>query len=145
MERKDRQLLLNLKQKLPELEKLLEKIGSEWNYEDGIYRFYHHSFKVFNLQELTREIVGTLRKLHPDGPYGKLNKDFKQIYAEGMNKTFTLDDNDRWLYATRPIIEAFLHAKYFLEQAVKYGKELSEEPTSLPSGWAGFLYLFDMR
>jgi len=145
MERKDKELLANVKNKLPELEKLLEKVKSEWSYEDGVYRFYHHSFKVFNLQILTNEIVHNFRELNPNGFYKKLNPDFEQIYAEGTGRTFCMDDNGRWLNVTRPIVEAFLHAKYFLEQAVKYGKELEEAPSILPSGWATFLYLYDMR
>lgn len=153
MERKDNELLANLKQNLPDLEKLLEKVSSEWGYEDSVYRFYHHSFKVFNLQEHTREIVKTLRKLAPKRThedlkyynYEEFNKDFMQIFYEGTANTFTNHDNDRWLHSTRPIVEAFLHAKFFLEQAVKYGKELEEVPRSLPSGWAAFLYFYNMR
>lgn len=147
MERKDNELLANLKNKLPELEKLLEKVKSEWNYEDGVYRFYHHSFKVFRLQDLTVEIVELLRDLAPEKHprFAKLNADFTQIYHEGTHKAFTNDDNSRWLHTTRPIVEAFLHAKYFLEMAVKSGKELEGAPGMLPSGWAAFLYLYDMR
>jgi len=29
--------------------------------------------------------------------------------------------------------------------AVRYGKELRRPPRSLPSGWAAFLYLFNLR
>jgi len=141
----DDALLTNLKAALPELEKLLVKINGEWNYEDGIYRFYHHSFKVFGLQDLTTEIVRTLESLVPTKGLVKLNKDFMAIYHEGVGKTFSNWDNTRWLHTTRPIVEAFLHSKYFLEMAVKSGKELDSAPSMLPSGWAGFLYLFDMR
>ena len=73
MEHKDEELLANIKSKLPELEKLLEKINGEWNYEDGIYRFYHHSFKVFRLQDLTTEIVRTLESLVPTKGSVKFN------------------------------------------------------------------------
>jgi hypothetical protein len=31
-----------------------------WGYEDPIYRFYHHSFKVYALQEQTSRIVAAL-------------------------------------------------------------------------------------
>jgi hypothetical protein len=144
----DNALLSNLKSKLPELEKLLEKVNSEWNYEDGVYRFYHHSFKVFHLQDLTKEIVEQLRLLSPEKHprFAKLNADFMTIYHEGVGKVFSNWDNSRWLHTTRPIVEAFLHAKYFLEMAVKNGKEITgDAPNMLPSGWAAFLYLYDMR
>ena len=44
-----------------------------------------------------------------------------------------------------PIVEAFFHAKYFLEMAVRYGRTLESPPRKLPSGWAAFLYLYDLR
>jgi hypothetical protein len=47
--------------------------------------------------------------------------------------------------ATRPIVEAFFHARYFLEMAVRYGKELATAPCLLPSGWASLLYLYGLR
>jgi len=50
-----------------------------------------------------------------------------------------------WDASTRPLLEAFFHARYFLEMAVKYGAELDEPPTTLPSGWAGLLYLYNLR
>lgn len=41
--------------------------------------------------------------------------------------------------------EAFFHAKYFLEMAVKYGKELDKIPDEeRPSGWAGLLCFFNL-
>lgn len=43
------------------------------------------------------------------------------------------------------MVEAFFHARFMLEMAVKYGQALEEPPTSLPSGWAAFLYLYDLR
>ena len=51
----------------------------------------------------------------------------------------------QWLAVTRPILEAFFHALYFLEMAVKYGKELKYPPNRLPSGWASLLYLYNLR
>lgn len=49
LKEKENQLLANIKTKLPELETLLEEISSHWGYEDSIYRFYHHSFKVYGI------------------------------------------------------------------------------------------------
>ena len=54
-------------------------------------------------------------------------------------------NNQNWLAVTRPMLEAFFHARYFLEMAVKYGKELDSPPQMLPSGWASLLYLYNMR
>ena len=53
--------------------------------------------------------------------------------------------DQRWTKETRPIVEAFFHARYFLEMACRYARELDEAPDVLPSGWAALLCLHDMR
>lgn len=133
----------NLKKSMPELKKLLEEIIGHWTYEDLIYRFYHQSFKVYHLQGYTIQIIDALKKLFPEEC--KINPFFEEIYKEGTGKTFSFDHNEEWLKHTRPIVEAFLHAKYFLEMAVKYGEELESPVQCLPSGWAGLLYLPNLR
>ena len=135
-------LFENLLKELPELEKLLNECSDHWGYEDPVYRFYHHSFKVYAIQNRTIEIVASLKALLPDVP---LNEWFMQIIDEGTGKTFAMEDNKNWLPVTRPMLEAFFHARYFLEMAVKYGKELDQPPRLVPSGWAAFLYLYNLR
>jgi hypothetical protein len=138
------EFLQNIKAHLPDLRELLEEISGHWSYEDGVYRFYHQSFKVYALQTVTMKIVEALKKLVPEGT--ELNPYFKVILEEGASmKEFKLEHNHDWLKHTRPMVEAFLHAKYFLEMAVKYGDELEVAPRMMPSGWAGLLYLFNMR
>jgi hypothetical protein len=132
----------NLKAALPELEALVEECNGDWVYEDCVYRFYHQSFKVYGLQSHTLSIVENLRSLSSDR---ELNRDFMQIISEGTRKTFSPEDNENWLGVTRPILEAFFHARYFLEMAVKYGRELEYPPRTMPSGWAAFLYLYNLR
>jgi hypothetical protein len=137
-----RKLFANLRAALPGLKEMLARCNDDWCYEDGIYRFYHQSFKVYGLQERTREIVAALRALASER---KLNAWFARIVAEGTGKQFEPAHNKRWLEVTRPIVEAFFHARYFLEMAVRYGEELKAPPQSLPSGWASVLYLYDLR
>jgi hypothetical protein len=137
-----RNLLSNLHAALPRLEKLLEEAQSHWGYEDPIYRFYHQSRKVYWLQESTTRIVDALQALDPGRP---LNPWFRAIVTDGTGKTFDLEHNRRWLEETRPIVEAFLHARYFLDMAVRYGRTLEVPPRLLPSGWAAVLYLFELR
>ncbi len=139
---KVKELFANLKRNLAELEKLLEKCNGHWIYEDSIYRFYHQSFKVFYIQDDTLEIVKALQALLPDAP---MNGRFLKIVEEGTGKEFKFDDNVNWSTVTRPMIEAFFHARFFLEMAVKYGNELEFPPRMMPSGWAAFLYLFNIR
>ena len=135
-------LFANLKAAIVELEKLLEACSSHWGYEDGVYRFYHQSFKVYALQGSTAAIVAALQALAPGR---KLNDWFLQIVKDGTGKAFDMEHNRRWLEVTRPIVEAFFHARYFLEMAVRHGKELEAPPRLLPSGWAAFLYLYNCR
>ncbi len=135
-------LLQAIRDNLPALEALLEQATSHWGYEDPVYRFYHQSFKVYALQDATEHIVKALAELVPDRP---LNRWFTEIVEEGTGKEFTVDVNQRWTAEIRPILEAFFHARFFLEMACKYGRELESAPTMLPSGWAALLYLYDMR
>jgi hypothetical protein len=135
-------LLSNLKSALPELEKLLDECSDHWGYEDPLYRFYHQSFKVYALGQTTKRIVAALQALAPDQ---QLNDWFLHIVREGTDKAFEPEHNQRWLEVTRPIVEAFFHARYFLEMAVRYGKQLTAAPRMLPSGWAALLYLYRLR
>jgi len=135
-------LLKAIKDILPRLEKLWEQANSHWGYEDPVYRFYHQSMKLFFVQNQTAEIVKALQDLAPHLP---LNPWFKRIVDDGVAEQFSPEINERWMEATRPILEAFFHARYLLEMACKYGKELDEPPDSLPSGWAAVLYLYGLR
>ena len=135
-------LLLNAKERLPHLKTLLEEMSGHWNYEDPVYRFYHHSFKIYWIQKQTRSIVTELQAL---APHLKLNVDFEKIVTEGTSKEFNISHNKNWLRHTRPMVEAFFHAKHALEMVCKYAEELDEPPQELPSGWATVLYLYGLR
>ena len=135
-------LINSIKASLDTLEELLGRCSDHWGYEDPIYRFYHQSCKVFYLQECTQEIADQLHSLAPSLP---LNEWFMEIVRRGTGKEFDLKDNENWTAVTRPILEAFFHARYFLEMACKYGKEIDSPPEHLPSGWAALLYLYNLR
>lgn len=139
---KNAHLLRSIKRKLPALENLLKEISGHWTYEDGIYRFYHQSFKVYDLRYDTLKIVDTLKSLMPNQ---EINGWFLEVVKAGTGKQFKTEDNRKWLRQTRPIVEAFLHAKFFLEMICKYGRELKKAPDVLPSGWAAVLYLYNAR
>jgi len=134
-------LLAALKREQQGLRDLLATSGDEWGYEDPIYRFYHHSFKVFGLQDRTAAIVTMLKALMPGR---ELHPYFEEIVVHGTGKVFSTSMNPEWTRHTRPIVEAFFHARFFLEMAVRYAT-LDETPTSLPSGWAALLTLHGLR
>ena len=141
---KDDELLTNIRARWSELAGLLEEINSHWVYEDLVYRFYHQSFKVYALQSETRRIVAALQSVAPKAT--TFSPMFEEIYQAGASgKQFEMEHNQQWTLHTRIFLEAFFHAKYFLEMAVKYGKELRAAPTMLPSGWAALLCLYNLR
>lgn len=123
------------------LKALLDASSDHWGFEDPVYRFYHQSFKAFWLQQQTDTIVRRLSCLLPDRP---LHPWFLQIVRQGTGKEFTTADNNRWTLVTRPIVEAFFHARFFLEMAVRHAA-LEAPPRPLPSGYAALLYLYQLR
>jgi hypothetical protein len=131
-------LLESIKANLESLEELLEATDGE----DVIYRFYHQSFKVYRAQSYTEAIVAKLQEL---APHLQLNSWLMEIVRAGTGREFASGDNERWTAVTRPMIEAYLHARYFLEMACKYGQELKSPPEIMPSGWAALLYVFGLR
>lgn len=136
-------LLANIKAKLPELEELENKITRCEQDIDHVYRFYHHSFKVYYLQNFTKMIVDLLNSLAP--PEIKFNDLFLEILKDGTGKEFEMSHNREWAKHTRPILEAYFHAKQFLTVAIKNGKELEVAPEMLPSSWALLLYYYNLR
>jgi predicted nucleotidyltransferase len=104
-------LLDNLRRGGDELRQLLSSSSDHWGFEDPLYRLYHHSFKVYSLQERTREIVEALRSLAPDRSLHPL---FELIVEEGTGRKFAPEHNAQWARVSRPIVEAFFHAGSFL-------------------------------
>jgi hypothetical protein len=147
-ERDERALFFKLREQLPELKELLARIvGDEFHssYEDRVYRFYHCSFKVYGIQNFTTEIVAALQAL---APKRALNQWFTEIIKQGTGHEFDQSHNREWLLRGRPMLEAFFHAKFMLEMGVKHGElmmDLEAPPQSLDSGWAAFLYLYNLR
>ena len=107
-------LFSRLQESMPKLQALLAECAESGAVEEGVYRVYHQSFKCFALPSWTSRIVFALRELSPDRP---LNPWFEQIVEQGTGLKFELEHNRRWLEVTRPILEAFFHARHFLETA----------------------------
>jgi hypothetical protein len=77
-------------------------------------------------------------------PDWELNRQFTEIIELGTGIEFEESHNQEWEKHTRPMLEAFSHAKFMIEMAVRYSG-LLEPPKPLPSGYAAFLYLFNLR
>jgi hypothetical protein len=139
-------LLQNLKKNMPSLESLLREVKSHLGYEDRVYRYYHQSWDVYHVQEDTMKIYNALKKVSPHKPKEIRDEQFNSLVKKGTGKErWKLDDNQKWEEVCEPMVNAFLHAKYFLEMAVRYGKRYSKPPKRLRSGWAALLELYNIR
>lgn len=141
-EAEERKLLAASKKKLPGLKALLAFASDHWHYEDPVYRFYHHSFKVCRAQTTTLKIVEALRAL---APHLELNPDFAEIIAAGTKARSVSSGETGGPDRSRAMVEALFHARHVLEMLCKYAEELSAPPPALPSGWATVLYLYNIR
>lgn len=135
-------LLESIKSRTDEL-KALQKKCDDWGV-DGVYRFYHTSFKVYNrLQPVVMELVKVFRSLDPKDNQ-KLDDMFEQIVLDGISGHFELSHNNDWPKYTRPVVEAYFHCRFFLDQLVE-ASSLEYAPYLLPEGWAAVLTLFNLR
>lgn len=139
---RDQLLLSAIQTNLPQLECLF--IPFQALYEDGIYRFYHHSFKVYQLQDYTSRAAEIFNHI-AEAIDNRLCERFEQIVAAGTGLAWEPTHNHDWTLHTRPIVEAFLHAKYFLEMMIKYGRAMERSQNMLPTGWAAILELYNQR
>ncbi len=135
-------LLANIKENKAALGKLCD-VFKQFE-EDYVYRFYHQSFKVFGATTQIKQAKELFERLAPDS--FPLNEWFCSIADEAVGKEFDFaKTNQIWLAETRPILEAYWHSKYFLEQMLTAADELETSPQILPSGWAAVLYLYNLR
>ena len=112
--------------------------------EDYVYRFYHQSLKVFGAVVQIKQAKELFERLAPDS--FPLNEWFCSMADAAIGKEFdSAKTNQIWLAETRPILEAYWHSKYFLEQMLVAVDELETSPQLLPSGWAAVLYLYNLR
>jgi hypothetical protein len=134
-------LFLRIKAHLPELEEVASEL--EEAEENGIYRYYHGSYKVFNLQNPVKDAFTLIKKIggEDDPPL----HDYAQIVEAGTAHDFGEKTNANWDAETKPILEAFWHTKYFVQMMVKYGKKLEKVEMPLDYGMAAVLYLFELR
>lgn len=137
----ERALLVALRRDADALLALQARVGKLG--DDGVYRFFHQSFKVFHLHNATQQIVDALQALLPDVP---LNPWLMQVVADGAAPKFAgKETNANWLRETRPVVEAYLLAKQVLDMVCKFARAYEEPPTMFDGGWGTVLYLFLLR
>jgi hypothetical protein len=135
-------LFLRIKARLPELQELARTL--EEAEEDGVYRFYHGSYKVFYLQDAVKEAFALIKEI--GGESDPPNFEYARIVEAGTAHNFQGErTNTNWDAETKPILEAFWHTKYFINMMVKYARELDTVEMPLDFGVAAVLYLFELR
>lgn len=148
-------LLRAIKDHLDELGALKGEVEGHWGAVDMFYRFYHQSFKVYRIQTHTMDMVSIFGKIRAAVDWEpkperwhtpeRLDKDFLQIVSEGTGKQFDMSHNKEWGKHTRPMLEAYFHAKMFLDMMIACGHRMEEASSLLDSDWASVLYLYKMR
>lgn len=135
------ELLLNIKVRKEELESLYEKITSSFCEQNYIYRYYHHSYKSYYVQDSTIEVYELLKSLMPEI---EVNSRVKTFIEKGTGKKFDMEHNKDWEKHVAPMIYAYFQMKFLLEQAIKYST-LKKAPELLPFGWGALLYFYCLR
>jgi hypothetical protein len=134
-------LFLRIKSRLPELEETARDL--EEAEEDGVYRFYHESNKVFFLQDPVKQAFTLINEI--GGEDDPPNFEYARIVEAGTAHQFSKTTNENWEAETKPILEAFWHTKYFINMMAKYAKELETVEMMVQPGMAAVLYLFELR
>lgn len=138
-------LLQNAQERKEEILAMYERLAGARGGEEAVYRFYHHSFKTFYVQDYTEEAVQLLLSLIPDTSIRDVHPSFVEIYTQGTYKTFQKEMNARWLYETRPILECYFHVKHLLEMIIKYGVKGTPKEREGNPGWFTVLYFYNIR
>lgn len=134
-------LLSAIKQHLPEIKKLAEYLHGP-TATDRLYRYFHHSLKVYALQEMTEKAVELLQSVAPSLPLAPL---LTIPVARGTGMKFDMSHNASWTWRALWITQAFLLVREVVDQVVASGETLSEAPSSLPSEWALVLEVYGIR
>jgi hypothetical protein len=140
--RREQRLLEAITAHLPALEALAR--GFAWSYEDRRYRFYSQSWKVYELQGFTTQAVDLLQQIAQEVE-GSLHPWLTTMTAQGTGIQFAMEHNQEWLTQTRPMVEAFLHATYFVEMAITRTQTMDTVQPLLPLPWAAMLTLYTQR
>src|ERR1700676_3938422 len=107
-------LFHRIKARLQELEDVAATL--EEAEEDGVYRLYHGSYKVFDLHDPVKAAFKLIKKIEVDSdpPYSECAR----IVEAGTKHQFSATTNENWEAETKPILEAFWHTKYFINMMV---------------------------
>jgi len=130
-----------------EICRLADLFGRAGIIEDGVYRFYHQSFKISHLLAMANEAYALLENLSPNGC--RLNPWFVEIAEDAERAWKSAPDlqtlNAHWTRHARPVVEFAFHCDYFLRQLLRYESVQFASLRLLPSGVAALLALYGIR
>lgn len=110
---------------------------------EGVYRFYHQSFKVFSQQDWIAECVREFAGIYPRR---LLNRTYCLIAERGLVCECVPRINKDWLRCTGPVVESSFHTWVFLDALVRVMKSPAKAvPQTLTAEWGIALYLWDLR
>ena len=142
---KESLLLQHAYERQEEIFAMYEKLVGARGGEEAVYRFYHHSFKTFHVQDYVEKAVELLLSLIPDTSIRDVHPSFLEIYSQGTYKTFQKEMNARWLYETRPILECYFHVKHIIDMLITYGINGTPESRKGNPAWFTVLYFYNIR
>jgi hypothetical protein len=122
-------LFANLRRALPEMERLLHEVTLQ------------SSREICRLQAITAKVVETLHALAPELP---INSRVASKVAVGTGAVRSLNDAS-WIDAARPVVDAFLEAKFFLESGIQCAKKAGDPSQAEPAELAVLLRFYNLR
>lgn len=62
-----------------------------------------------------------------------------------MNGRLDLRSSRMWILSALPVLTAFYHCQFLVDQHVRFGQEFERPPDVPPPGWATLLCLYGLQ
>lgn len=140
------ELFRNAKNMLPEMQRIFKNItcpgGGLAHY---VYRFYHHSYKMYRVQEATSEMLSLFVRIDPK-KVRAFAPEFDTIVNNGLDIEKAEWHNQCWNQIGNAMFLAFFHCKSVLEMLMWSVQQCTEAQNKwLSEPWAGCLSVFCLR
>ncbi|TSI05278.1 hypothetical protein [Lysinibacillus sp. BW-2-10] len=136
----ERHLLKFLQAHQEELQSLYKQSSDVWIGKEAVYRLYHQSFKVYNIQKWSQDVLELLEQVSKE-PFHPI---LREMIRNGTNQTFETTYNSMWYTKAKPIVDLFLHLRFYVEVALDEIQKTDKERFGSPS-WYLLLYLWNMQ
>lgn len=130
-------LLARVRASLPALEALQQEMAEAEAV--GILRFYNSDLRVYDLRLLVERAGVVFREIAGEG---ELALPFEILVQDAAVDRLDLRNSRVWIMSALPVLTAFHHCQFLVEQHVRYGREMERAPDVPPVGWAALLCLY---